>query len=194
MLPLVLELPALIYAKKHTKRLGKGYLGMRLPKLLPDLKKEYEWLKDAYSQCLQVVALNLATAYKNFFEKRARLPRFKSKKGRQSITYPQNIKIEGDYIKLPGKVGKLYCRQHRGFEGQIKSATVSLNPDGKYYVSILIDDGREQPEPNSEGKAVGIDLGLNHFAITSDGSKYDNPRHLNKHARNYLAETTKAFS
>ncbi|WP_448513645.1 RNA-guided endonuclease InsQ/TnpB family protein, partial [Parathermosynechococcus lividus] len=166
------------------KSTGKGLSRSAIQGLLPDLKKEHPWLKEAYSQCLQVVALNLSTAYKNFFEGRAKLPRFKSKKGRQSITYPQNVKVEGDYVKLPGKVGKLSCRQHREFEGQIKSATVSLNPDGKYYVSLLVDDGQEQPIPSAEGKAIGIDLGLTHFAITSDGSKFDNPRHLAKHARN----------
>ncbi len=163
---------------------GKGLSRSAIQKLLPDLKKESPWLKEGYSQCLQVVALNLSTAYKNFFEGRTKLPRFKSKKGCQSITYPQNVKIEGDYVKLPGTVGKLYCRQHREIEGKIKSATVSLNPDGKYYVLLLVDDDCEQPSPTAAGKAIGIDLGLTHFAVTSDGSKFDHPRHLAKHARN----------
>ncbi|WP_017302732.1 RNA-guided endonuclease InsQ/TnpB family protein [Spirulina subsalsa] len=163
---------------------GKGLSYFTIKGLLPNLKEENLWLKDAYSQCLQVVAKNLSTAYKNFFEGRARLPRFKSKKERQAITYPQNVKLEGDYVKLPGKVGKLYCRQHREVVGKIKSATVSLNPDGKYYLSILVDDGCEQPNPSAEGKVIGLDLGLTHFVVTSDGSKFDNPRHLAKHSRN----------
>ncbi|MCH9055593.1 helix-turn-helix domain-containing protein, partial [Synechococcus sp. PCC 6716] len=123
------------------KSTGKGLSRSAIQGVLPDLKREHPWLKEAYSQCLQVVALNLSTAYKNFFEGRAKLPRFKSKKCRQSITYPQNVKVEGDYVKLPGNVGTLYCCQHREFEGKIKSATVSLNPDGRYYVSILVEDG-----------------------------------------------------
>ncbi len=135
---------------------GKGLSRSAIQKLLPDLKKESPWLKEGYSQCLQVVALNLSTAYKNFFEGRTKLPRFKSKKGCQSITYPQNVKIEGDYVKLPGTVGKLYCCQHREIEGTIKSATVSLDADGKYYVSLLVDDGCEKPSPNGEGKAKGL--------------------------------------
>ena len=151
---------------------------------MPSLKKEYEWLTDAYSQCLQVVALNLSQAYQNFFEKRARLPRFKSKHGKQSISYPAKVKFEGDYLKLPGKVGLVYCVRHREFAGTIKTVTISKNPDGKYYASILVDDGSELPSQSSDGKAIGIDLGLNHFAITSNGSKYDNPRHLAKHQRN----------
>jgi putative transposase len=166
------------------KNQGKSLSRFAIQSLLPTLKQENEWLTDAYSQCLQSVALNLSTAYKNFFEKRGGFPKFKSKHGRQSIQYPSNVKIEGDYIKLPGKVGKIYFKQNRTFEGKIKTTTVSLLPDGKYFVSILVDDGKETPNASIEGKAIGIDLGLTHFAITSDGSKYDNQRHTKKYARN----------
>jgi putative transposase len=162
---------------------GKGLTRGYIQGLLPSLKKEYEWLTDAYSQCLQVVALNLSQAYQNFFEKRAKLPRFKSKHGRQSISYPANVKFEEDYLKLP-KIGLVYCVRHREFEGTIKTVTISKNPDGKYYASILVDDGKESPHPSSDGKAIGVDLGLTHFAITSNGSKYDNPKHFAKHQRN----------
>jgi len=163
---------------------GKGLSRGAIQGLLPSLKKEYSWLTDAYSQCLQYVALNLSTAYKNFFEKRTGFPRFKSKHGKQSISYPSNVKLDGDYLKLPGKVGLIYCKQDRKFDGQIKTVTVSLNPDGKYYASVLVDDGRELAQLSTEGKAIGIDLGLTHFCITSNGSKFDNPRHTTKYARN----------
>ena len=163
---------------------GKGLSRGAIQGLLPSLKKEYSWLTDAYSQCLQYVALNLSTAYKNFFEKRTGFPRFKSKHGKQSISYPSNVKLDGDYLKLPGKVGLIYCKQDRKFDGQIKTVTVSLNPDGKYYASVLVDDGRELAQVSTEGKAIGIDLGLTHFCITSNGSKFDNPRQTTKYARN----------
>lgn len=166
------------------KETGKGLSRFAIQSLLPNLKQENEWLSDAYSQCLQSVALNLSTAYKNFFEKRSGLPKFKSKHGRQSIQYPSNVKIDGDYIKLPGKIGKVYCKQNRSFEGKIKTITVSLNPDGKYFISILVDDGQELPDTLIEGNAIGIDLGVTHFAITSNGSKYNNQRHTDKHAHN----------
>ncbi|NCS45485.1 MAG: helix-turn-helix domain-containing protein, partial [Microcystis aeruginosa BS11-05] len=123
------------------KTTGKGLTRNYIQGLLPSLKKEYDWLTDAYSQCLQVVVLNLSQAYQNFFEKRARLPKFKSKHGKQSIIYPANVKFEGDYLKLPGKVGLVYCVRHREFAGTIKTVTISKNPDGKYYASILVDDG-----------------------------------------------------
>lgn len=166
------------------KSTGKGLSRGAIQGLLPNLKKEYPWLKDTYSQCLQFVALNLSTAYKNFFEKRASIPSFKSKHGRQAISYPQYAKLEGNYIKLPGKVGNVYCKRDREIAGIIKTVTISLNPDGKYYVSILVDDGKDAPTPSAEGKAIGIDLGLTHFCITSDGCKFDNPRHTKKHSLN----------
>ncbi len=166
------------------KATGKGLSRKVIQGLLPRLKKEYPWLTDAYSQCLQVVALNLSTAYKNFFDKRARFPRFKSKHGRQSISYPANVKFEVDYLKLPGKVGLVYCVRHRDFEGTIKTVTISKNPDGKYYACVLVDDGFEGRKSSTDGKAIGIDLGLTHFCVTSNNSKYDNPRHFAKHRRN----------
>jgi putative transposase len=170
---------------------GKSLSRGAIQGLLPQLKKEYEWLSDAYSQCLQYVALNLSTAYKNFFEKRAGFPKFKSKHGRQSISYPSNVKLDGDYLQLPGKVGLVYCKQDRNMTGKIKTVTVSENPDGLYYASILVDDCQETPPcvPPNRGdlggwKTVGIDLGLTHFCITSDGSKFENPRHIKRYARN----------
>ena len=165
------------------KNTGKGLSRGYIQGLLPALKKEYEWLKEPYSQCLQVVALNLSTAYKNFFDKRALLPKFKSKHGRQSISYPQNVKFDGDKINLP-KIGLVHCQRHRDFEGDVKTVTVSRNPDGKYFVSVLVDDGKANPELMPVDKAIGIDVGLTHFAITSDGSKFDNPRFFIKHQRN----------
>ena len=174
---------ALNLCQETYKTAGKGLTRGYIQGLLPALKKEYEWLKEPYSQCLQVVALNLSTAYKNFFDKRAMLPKFKSKHGRQSISYPQNVKFDGDKINLP-KIGLVHCQRHRDFEGDIKTVTVSRNPDGKHFVSVLIDDGKANPELVAVGKAVGIDVGLTHFAITSDGSKFDNPRFFIKHQRN----------
>lgn len=174
---------ALNLCQETYRNTGKGLTRGYIQGLLPALKKEYEWLKDPYSQCLQVVALNLSTAYKNFFDKRAMLPKFKSKHGRQSISYPQNVKFDGDKICLP-KIDWVYFQRHRDFKGDVKTVTVSRNPDGKYFVSVLVDDGKANPELRPVDKAIGIDVGLTHFAITSDGSKFDNPRFFIKHQRN----------
>ncbi len=167
------------------KGLGRSALNALLPKLKKD--KETEWLGECYSQVLQAVTLNLTTAYKNFFDGRARFPRFKSKHGRQSIQYPQNVKVMGSYLKLPGKVGAVKAKIHRFIEGTIKTVSVSKDPSGKYYASILTEVEGENPAPSTEGRVIGVDLGLKHFAVTSDGnkvSKYDNPKHFAKHEKN----------
>ena len=169
------------------KATGKGLNRFAIQKEIKKLKQEYEWLKEPYSQCLQLVALNLSRAFINFFEGRASFPNFKAKHRKQSITYPQNVSLVDNGLKFP-KMGVVYAKIHKKIEGTIKSVTVSLNCQGHYYASILTEDGKELPEQSSEGKAIGIDLGINHFAITSDGSKFENPKWLNKHEKNLKAK------
>ncbi|HEY9830982.1 MAG TPA: RNA-guided endonuclease TnpB family protein [Stenomitos sp.] len=173
------------------KATGKGLTQIALNKLLPNLKKapETEWLSSCYSQILQATTLNLVTAYKNFFEGRAKYPRFKAKKNRQSIQYPQSVKVVDGCLKFPGRVGTLKAKIHRPIEGTIKTVTVSVTPSGKYYASVLmeLEGDSSTPTPIADGKVAGIDLGLKDFAIVNDGiktSKYTNPRHLAKHERN----------
>ncbi|MBW4573936.1 MAG: transposase [Aphanothece sp. CMT-3BRIN-NPC111] len=171
------------------KETGKGLGQSALNAFLPKLKKAEEtvWLSECYSQVLQAATLNLTTAYKNFFAGRARFPRYKSKHGKQSIQYPQSVKVLEGIIQFPGKIGKIKAKLHRNIEGTIKTVTVSLDPSGKYFASILTEAEGENPTVSTEGKVIGIDLGLTHFAITSDGtkvSKYNNPKHLAKHCQN----------
>ena len=170
------------------KETGKGLGRSALNALLPALKKDENtcWLADCYSQVLQATTLNLTTAYKNFFDKRAGFPKFKSKHGKQSIQYPQNVKIVKGNVKLPGNIGIIKAKIHRPIEGKIKTVTVSKTPSGKYFASILTEIEGENSIV-SEGKIYGIDLGLKHFAVVTDGekvSKYDNPKHLTKHEKN----------
>jgi putative transposase len=162
---------------------GKGLNYHALAIRLPKLKQEFEWLKDADSQALQQSLQNLARAFDNFFAKRGKYPRFKSKHGRQSIQYPQRVKLDGSKIYLP-KVGWTKCVVHRDIVGKFKTVTVSRNACGQFHAAILTDDGLEISAVSTEGKAIGIDVGLTHLAITSDGSKFDNPRHLRKAERN----------
>jgi putative transposase len=167
---------------------GKGLSRVALNAFLPALKKAEEtvWLADCYSQVLQATTLNLTTAYKNFFEKRAGFPKFKSKHGKQSIQYPQHVKIVDGNVKLPGNIGIVKAKIHRTIEGKIKTVTVCKTTSGKYFASILTEVEGENPTITF-GKIYGIDLGLKHFAVVTDGekvSKYDNPKHLAKHEKN----------
>lgn len=171
------------------KATGKGLSQSALNAFLPKLKKQEEtqWLSECYSQVLQATTLNLVTAYKNFFDGRAKYPRFKVKKNRQSIQYPQSVKVVDGCLKFPGRVGIVKAKLHRPIEGTIKTVTISMTPSGKYHASVLMEKEGDNPTPSTDGKVAGIDLGLKDFAIVNDGiktSKYTNPKHLAKHERN----------
>nr|WP_249214033.1 transposase [Synechocystis sp. PCC 7338] len=81
-------------------------------------------------------------------------------------------------------MGKVDVVIHRDIEEAVKTVTVSMNAKGQYFASLLVDDGNGIRNQSVDGKAVGIDLGLTHFVITSDSSKFNNPRWLSKHERN----------
>lgn len=146
-------------------------------------KKEYPWLKEVDSLVLANAQMNLNKAYRNFFrDKSVGFPKFKSKK-RNRHSYTTNnqkgtIYIEDKYIKLPKLKSMIKIVQHRQFDGEIKSCTVSKTPTNKYYISILVDEDIKQL-PKSNNK-VGIDLGITDFAITSDGEVFENPKWLRK--------------
>jgi putative transposase len=176
------------------KATGKSLSQSGLNSLLPALKKEFEWLGECYSQVLQSVSLNLSRAYQNFFQGRAKYPRFKSKHHRQSIQYPQKVKQVNDSLKFPGSLGIVKALIHRPLDGTIKTVTVSLNSSGKYYASVLMEYEGENPLHNTEGKVIGINLGVKDFAITDNGEKtswYANPKHLTKHEQNLARKQKK---
>jgi putative transposase len=152
---------------------GKGLGRSALNALLPGLKKAEETagLADCYSKILQATTLNLTTAYKNFFDKRAGFPKFKSQHGKQSIQYTQNVKIVDGNVKLPGNIGIVKAKIHRLIEGKIKTVTLSQTPSGKYLASILTEVEGEHPT-TTEGKISGIDIGLKHFAVVTEGKKF----------------------
>jgi putative transposase len=173
---------ALNLTSETYKQTGKGLSRNEIINLLPSLKKEYEWLTEAPSQVLQQSALNLSSAFLNFFEGRAKYPNFKKKQNRQSIRFPQGFKFKDNTLTLP-KIGDVHCKISRQPEGTLKSVTVSVNPSGEYFAACLYDDGKDLPEKSSEGKAIGIDVGLTHYAITSDGTKHGNPKYYRKYEK-----------
>ena len=146
-------------------------------------KKEYEWLKEVDSLALANAQINLDKAYKNFFrDKSVGFPKFKSKKNNHKsyTTNNQNgtVFIKNNRIKIPKLKSMIKIKQHREFVGLIKSCTISQNPSGKYFISILVDTENIQL-PKLDTK-IGIDLGIKEFAITSDGEMFSNPKWLNK--------------
>lgn len=148
-------------------------------KLLPRLKQENAWLKEVDATALQNSLFNLDKAYKNFFEKRNRFPKFKSKKNSKccyTTRQTASIKLFEKHIQL-SKIGKIKCKFSRDIEGKISSITIHKFPSGKYYVSIVAEKPDFIPFDKTEG-VVGIDLGIKDFCITSDGLKYSNPHFI----------------
>jgi len=162
---------------KHYKETGK-----MLHNTPAQYKKEYPFLKEVDSLALANVQLNLEQAYKNFFrDKSTGFPKFKKKKGKQSYTTNnQNgtIYIENNYIKLPKLKSKVKIKQHRQFNGKIKSVTITKTLANKYYASILVEE-EIKPLPKTD-KKIGIDLGIKDFAVTSCGEIIKNPKWLRK--------------
>lgn len=143
-------------------------------------KSDYPFLKEVDSLALANAQLQVKVAYKNFYNGSG-FPKFRSKKNNyQSYTTNNqkgSVRIEGSKIKLP-KVGFVKIKLHQAVQGVIKSVTISKNPSGKYYISILTQ--QEIAQLASIDKKLGIDLGLKNFAITSDGDIFENPKFLRK--------------
>jgi putative transposase len=166
---------------------GKNVSCFDLIKQIPELKKECSWLSVVPSQSLQASVSHLDNAFTNFFKGRAKFPNFKKKTAKQSFHIPQGIKVNFDKwtVFLPKLKNVVVCRD-RKFEGEIRNATVSKTPAGKYFACILVETGIGKPlkKPVSESTAVGIDVGLKHFATLSDGTdefpgrKIENPKYL----------------
>lgn len=156
-------------------------------------KKEYPWLKEVDSLALANAQLNLQKAYKSFFRSGFGFPRYKAKRYRQSYkTNNQNgtLIVENGKVKLP-KIGWVKVKQHREVLGTIKSATISKSTTGKYYISILCET--EISPFTKTDSSVGIDLGLENFAILSTGEKIGNERFL-KGLSKKLAKEQKILS
>ena len=157
--------------------------GQTLKNTPAQYKEAYPWLKEVDSLALANAQMNLEKAYRNFFrDKNVGFPKFKSKKSNHRSYTTNNQKdtvfIEKGYIKLPKLKSMVRMKQHRLFEGLIKSCTISQTPSGKYFVSVLVECDIEKL-PRLETK-VGIDVGIKTFAVMSDQSVIENPKHLRK--------------
>lgn len=151
-----------------------------LIKQLPELKKECEWLKEINSQSLQQPIRNLDNAFTRFFKGQGNFPKFKKKSNGGSFNIPQNVSLENGKLIIPKFKKGIDIVLHRPIKGEIRQATISKTPTGKYFVSILCDT-KEVTKPRApikENTSIGIDLGIKTFLVTSDGECFDNPKFL----------------
>ena len=161
---------------------GKTLNCFALMKMLPELKAEFDWLKEVPSQSLQQELSHLDGAFQKFFKKSGGFPKFKSKhKSHKSFSCPQGCKVdfEKGTITIP-KCKNIKARFSRTFEVTVKTVTLSQSKSGKYFASVLVEDGKQIPvkAPIDAETSVGIDVGIKDFAVLSTGEKIGNPKHL----------------
>jgi len=167
--------------RKDTYKAGNSIGYNETSAMLTQLKKheDFKFLKEVDSISLQQSLRDLDSAYKNFFKKNAKYPRFKNKKNHQSYrTVNQNngIRIVDKYIKLP-KLGYVKFKQSMEV-GNIKHATIERTTTNKYFVVLTVEF---EPEfKKTTNNAIGIDVGIKHFYTDSNNNTVSNPKHLEK--------------
>lgn len=172
---------------------GKGLTYNKCSAELPKMKKadETSWLKEVDSIALQSSLKHLDDAFARFFKKQNQKPRFKSKSNPvQSYTTKNvngSIELFEKHIKLP-KLGLVKVRNSQHPNGRILSATIRKTPTGKYFVSLLVEE--EIYPLTKTGSNVGIDLGLENFAILSTGDKVGNEKFLKSLSKKLAKEQT----
>jgi len=175
---------------EHQQRVGYNDTA----KQLTELKKQPEtlWLQEVSNVCLQQSLRNLDAAFRNFFQGRSKYPTFKKKHSRQSVRYTTNgFSYRDGQIKLAKQKEPLNIRWSRRFTGTPSSVTVSRDSAGRYHISILVEEEVEAlPFSKQE---VGIDLGLTHAVITSNGRKVNNHQYL-KQSEKKLARAQRRLS
>jgi putative transposase len=169
---------ALSRRKGYYAEHGKGISARELSSELTALKSQPEtlWLKEAHSQMLQQALKDVDRAFRNFFEKRSRFPRLRSKKvGHFTFRIPQRVRVEDGKVYVP-KVGWVRIRQSRGVEGTTKSATFKRDATGHWYVALTTEFEIPDVEPPAPVNPVGVDLGLKDLFVLSDGERVRAPR------------------
>jgi putative transposase len=145
------------------------------------------FLREVSSVPLQQALRHQHQAFSAFFAGRARYPRFKSRRGRQSAHYTRSaFSLRGGMLRIAKTCGPLrfvWSWPDIDLAGLNPTmVVVARDPDGRWYVTFAVDRDPPAPLPPA-GRAVGVDLGVRDFAVTSDGQKIANPRHLARKAR-----------
>ena len=150
-------------------------------KALTDLKEthEREWLNEVSSVCLQQSLRNLDVAFVNFFKKRGGYPAFKSRKNGGSARFLDNaFRIQGDSLFLAKIKTPLNVVWSRKLSGEPSQCVISQNAAGQWFASFLCEEEIAKLSPSD--KKIGVDLGIETFASTSDGQKFGQPKRIRK--------------
>lgn len=171
----------------HYRETGRNLTVAELCRELTVLKRQPEtaWLRECNAQSLQQAIRDLDKAFGAFFAKRAKFPRFRSKRrDRPSFRLPAEVRVEGDKLYVP-KVGLVQLVLHRPVEGTVKSATFTQDATGVWYVSLVVHFELPDvaPPPPRPERTVGVDLGLHDLAVQSDGKRVPAPKHYRRAER-----------
>ena len=193
-------------ARRDAHTAGLPYIpdGVLSKRVITEAKKtpERAWLGEVSAAVLQQALADLNTAYRNFFNsvtgkrkgRRVAPPRFRSRKDtRQAVRFTRNSRfrvLPNGRLRLP-KVGDVPVRWSRTLPCEPSSVTVILDSAGRYFASFIV-QAEDTPLPPVETE-TGIDLGLTHFAVLSNGRKIDNPRYL-RNAERRLKRAQRALS
>jgi putative transposase len=157
------------------------------------LTPERAWLAEVSSIVLQQALADLNTAFRNFLAlitgkrkgRKVAPPRFRSRKdNRQAIRFTRNSRfkvLDNGRLRLP-KIGDMPVRWSRSLPSEASSVTVIRDANGRYFASFVVTTGEDETLPSVDPE-VGIDLGLTHFAVLSDGTKITAPKFLRRAAR-----------
>jgi len=173
---------------------GINKTGYDMQKEIFELRRDFDWMAECKAECLRDSGLNVDKSFKKFF-KGAGYPKFKSKKSENSFSAYQNIKCNGNLLyfykqKIKFRTSERYVcllNTHK-----IKQVTFKKDKCGDYWATCLI-----VTEPSKElsktNKIIGIDLGVKHLVITSDGEFFEHKRYFDK-AKNKLKRAQQKFS
>jgi putative transposase len=144
----------------------------------------FSFLRECSCIPQQQALRHLQTAFSNFFAKRSKYPRFRSKHGKQSAEYRiGGFKWDAENNRLLiAKIGRLNVKWSREFTSSPSTVTITKDCAGRYFVSLCLDEPAKTQLPKT-GRQVGIDLGISRLATLSDGIRIANPRHTMRHAR-----------
>ncbi|MEV0398752.1 RNA-guided endonuclease TnpB family protein [Actinoallomurus sp. NPDC050550] len=150
--------------------------------------EDLAFLSEVSSVPLQQTLRHQHAAFVNFFAGRAKYPRFKNRNSRQSAHYTRSaFRMKDGELQLAKTTTPLgFVWSFEGVDLAALNPTmvvISRDTDGRWYVTFAVDT--DAPEPmEAAGHAIGIDLGVKDFAVTSDGERIANRRHLERKARN----------
>jgi putative transposase len=176
------------HRRYHTERRRISYTEADAALTAWKKTEDLAFLSEVSSVPLQQTLRHQQTAFANFFTKRTKYPKFKSRNSRQSAHYTRSaFRMRNGTLHVAKSSGPL---RFVWTWPEVDLATlnpttvvVSRDSDGRWYVTFAVDT--DLPEPlDAVGHAIGVDLGVKDFAVTSDGERVANPRHLERKAKN----------